>query len=106
MVTQTSIDRAGTNRSDPTSPASDNVTVSDYSQVSTMTSRVGTGSHSTDSIMESTTVNEQGGTGSDTTTATRGVGDTNATTATTHITDQTASTSDTVRTSEYSQNPW
>ena len=105
VVTQTSTDRAGTNRNDPTAPTSDNVRVSDYSQVSTVTSRVGTGSHSTDSIMESTTVGQQGGTGSDPTTATRSARDTSATTGTTDITDQTVSTSDIVRTSEYSQVP-
>ena len=104
VVTQTSTDRAVTNRSDPTAPTSDNVRVSDYSQVSTVTSKAETGSPSIDSIVKSTTVAQQGWTGSDTTTAIgrSSVGDTSATTATTDITDQTASISDTVRTTEYS----
>ena len=59
---QTSIDRAGTNRNDPTASTSDKFIVSEYVQVSTVTSRVGTGSHSTDSIMESTNVDPKGGT--------------------------------------------
>ena len=103
VVIQTSTDRAGTNRNDPTAPTSDNVRISDYSQVSTVTFKAETASPSIDSIVKSTTVAQQGWTGSDTTTAIRGssVGDTSAYTATTDITDQTTPTSDTVRTSEY-----
>ena len=64
--------------------------------MSTVTSRVGTGSHSTDSIMESTNVDPKGGTVRlyDDRNPRVAVEDTSATAATTYKTDQTASSSD------------